>query len=98
MFEQLNVPILGVVENMAGEFFGSGGGEKLANQYDVPFLGRIPMDASVREGGDYGRPVVVINPDSIVGKAFNELAQKIAARISVVMLQNSDVIPLTLIE
>jgi ATP-binding protein involved in chromosome partitioning len=98
MFEQLNVPILGVVENMAGEFFGSGGGEKLANQYDVPFLGRIPMDASVREGGDYGRPVVVINPDSIVGIAFNELAQKIAARISVVMLQNSDVIPLTLIE
>jgi ATP-binding protein involved in chromosome partitioning len=70
----------------------------LAEQYDVPFLGRIPMDASVRVGGDYGRPVAAIDPDSVVGVAFNELAQKIAARISVVMLQNSDVIPLTLIE
>ncbi|MEO1288952.1 MAG: P-loop NTPase, partial [Chloroflexota bacterium] len=64
MFEQLKVPIIGLVENMAGDFFGSGGGEKLADERDVPFLGRVPMQADVREGGDYGRPVVAHNPFS----------------------------------
>jgi ATP-binding protein involved in chromosome partitioning len=97
MFEQLNVPILGVVENMTGAFFGEGGGEKLATQRDVPFLGRIPLDVSIREGGDYGRPVVAVEPDSVGGQAFKSLAETIAARISVVMLQSSDVIPLNII-
>ncbi|GAB4310530.1 MAG: Mrp/NBP35 family ATP-binding protein [Phototrophicales bacterium] len=97
MFEQLNVPIVGIVENMAGEFFGSGGGEKLATERDIPFLGRIPLDPSVREGGDYGRPVVAVSPDSEAGKAFTELSQQVAARASVLMLQNPDVIPLNII-
>jgi ATP-binding protein involved in chromosome partitioning len=97
MFDQLNVPVLGVVENMAGEFFGSGGGEKLAEQRDVPFLGRIPLQASVREGGDYGRPIVVSDPDSDAGQAFLDMSKAVAARISVVMLQNADVIPLNVI-
>ncbi len=97
MFETLNVPVLGVVENMAGDFFGSGGGETLAHQRGVPFLGRIPMDAEVRKGGDYGRPVVIHQPDSPAGRAFHTLAQMTAARISVVMLQTADVIPLTVI-
>jgi ATP-binding protein involved in chromosome partitioning len=97
MFDQLNVPVLGVVENMAGEFFGSGGGEKLAEQRDVPFLGRIPLQASVREGGDYGRPIVVSDPDSDAGQAFVDMSKAVAARISVVMLQNADVIPLNVI-
>jgi len=97
MFETLNVPILGIVENMAGEFFGEGGGETLAQARGVPFLGRIPMDAEVRKGGDYGRPVVSHLPDSVSGKAFYKLAQTVAARISVVMLQTADVIPLTVI-
>ena len=97
MFDQLNVPVLGIVENMSGEFFGSGGGEKLAEQRDVPFLGRIPLQASVREGGDYGRPNVVSDPDSDAGQAFMEMSKAIAARISVVMLQNADVIPLNVI-
>ncbi len=97
MFDQLNVPVLGIVENMAGDFFGSGGGERLANERKVPFLGRIPLDAEVRKGGDYGRPVAVVSPESPAGQAFAKMAQTIAARISVVMLQTADVIPLTVI-
>jgi ATP-binding protein involved in chromosome partitioning len=97
MFETLNVPVLGVVENMAGEFFGSGGGETLAQQRGVPFLGRVPLEAEVRKGGDYGRPVVYHHPDSEAGQAFQQMAQNAAARISVVMLQTADVIPLNVI-
>ncbi|MEP7292792.1 MAG: Mrp/NBP35 family ATP-binding protein [Chloroflexota bacterium] len=97
MFDTLNVPVLGIVENMAGDFFGSGGGERLAAERGVPFLGRIPMNAEVRKGGDYGRPVSVTAPESEVGQAFRTLAQTIAARISVVMLQTADVIPLNVI-
>jgi len=97
MFEQLNVPILGVVENMAGPLFGEGGGEKLAQQRNVPFLGRIPLDVEVRKGGDYGRPVVIGAPDTDAAKAFREMARNVAARVSVVQLQNSDIIPLNVI-
>jgi ATP-binding protein involved in chromosome partitioning len=97
MYVQLNVPILGVVENMAGELFGQGGGEKLAQEQNVPFLGRIPLEASVRQGGDYGRPVVLSAPDSPAAKAFRQLARDVAARISVVQFQNADVIPLNIV-
>jgi ATP-binding protein involved in chromosome partitioning len=97
MFETLNVPVLGVVENMAGDFFGTGGGEKLAAERNVPFLGRVPLNAEVRKGGDYGRPVVIAEPENPAGQAFQELAKHVAARVSVVMLQNSDVIPLNVI-
>lgn len=97
MFEELQVPILGVVENMAGEYFGQGGGEKLARQHGVPFLGRIPMEARVRIGGDSGRPIVVDAPDSPAGQAFRQLAQAVAARISVVTLAQNDVIPLNIV-
>lgn len=97
MFDQLNVPILGVVENMAGDFFGTGGGEKLAEERDIPFLGRVPLAANVREGGDYGRPVAIHSEDTESGQAFRKLAETVAARISVVMLQSSDVIPIDII-
>lgn len=97
MFDELKVPVLGVVENMAGDFFGTGGGEELAKQRGVPFLGRVPLAANVREGGDYGRPVVVFEADTPAGAAFAELAKQVAARVSVVMLQKSDVIPINII-
>lgn len=97
MFDQLNVPVLGIVENMAGEFFGSGGGEKLAAERDVPFLGRVPLQATVREGGDYGRPVVAHHPDSAAAKALVSMAQTVAARTSMVLLQTADIIPLNII-
>ena len=86
MFSALEAPVLGIVENMTGDFFGSGGGEKLAKERGVPFLGRLPLDAQVREGGDDGRPIVVANPESDAGQAFLALAQIVAAQISMAVI------------
>ena len=97
MFDQLKVPVLGVIENMAGEFFGSGGGEQFAVERGLPFLGRIPLAANVREGGDFGRPVAIYDPDTASGKAFRELSQAVAARISLAMLEGNDVIPIDIV-
>jgi ATP-binding protein involved in chromosome partitioning len=97
MFQQLNVPILGVIENMAGDLFGVGGGETLAKRAKVPFLGRIPLDVEVRKGGDLGRPVVQAHPDSVTAQAFRKAARDMAARCSVLQLMHADVIPLTVI-
>ncbi len=97
MFEQLNVPIIGIVENMAGELFGEGGGEKLAQARSVPFLGRIPLDGEIRKGGDLGRPIVVSTPESATAQAFRRFARDVAARVSVLQLQSSDFIPLDII-
>ena len=87
MFGKLDVPILGVVENMSGEFFGEGGGERLSQEYGVPFLGRVPLDVQVRVGGDSGRPIVLTEPESAAGRAFAQLATRVAARISVMALR-----------
>lgn len=97
MFEQLKVPIIGLIENMAGDFFGTGGGEQLAEDRDLSFLGRVPLQADVREGGDYGRPIVAHNPDSPAGEAFSQIAKNAAARISVLMMQHANVIPINVI-
>jgi ATP-binding protein involved in chromosome partitioning len=106
MFRQLNVPILGVVENMSYlelpdgtrmDIFGSGGGEKLARQANVPFIGAIPIDASVREGGDSGKPVIIANPDSAVACALRAVAEKLAAKISVAALEQENVIPINIV-
>jgi len=83
MFKKLNVEILGVIENMSGEFFGTGGGERLAEENGVPFLGRIPLSANVREGGDNGKPVAVTDPDSPAGVAFQDAAKAIAQQVSI---------------
>jgi ATP-binding protein involved in chromosome partitioning len=93
MFKTLNVPILGVVENMRGEIFGAGGGEDMAKIANVPFLGAIPMASGVRVGGDTGEPVIVSNPESVAAKALQNIAEKVAARISIIAHdQNSPVI------
>jgi len=92
MFRKLNVPILGVVENMSYlelpdgsrvDVFGSGGGQMLADATQVPYMGAIPMDPSVRSGGDQGTPIVVSNPDAPSAKALREVAESVAARLSV---------------
>ncbi len=83
MFRTLEVPILGVIENMRGEFFGAGGGEDLARTAGVPFLGAVPMEPSVRIGGDTGQPVIVSRPDSDSAKALRSLAEQVAARVSI---------------
>ncbi len=107
MFRQLNVPILGVVENMSYlelpdgtrmDIFGTGGGERLANEGKVPFFGTIPIDAQVRQGGDNGKPVIVTNPESPAAKALKNVAELVAAKISVAAFENNNVVPITIVE
>ncbi len=86
-FTRLEVPVMGIVENMAGDVFGVGGGEAAARNLGVPFLGRIYLAPFVREGGDAGRPVVAFQPDSEQAQAFRHLAQKVAAQVSVMNAQ-----------
>lgn len=98
MFEKLDVPIVGIVENMSGDFFGSGAGETLASEQGVKFLGTIPLDSAVRKGGDSGDPIVVAKPDSEAGRAFEQIAPTVAARISVLTLENQQtMIPIEMI-
>lgn len=82
MFERVNTRILGVVENMAGEIFGSGGGEELAGRMDVPFLGRIPLDRAVREAGEEGIPTVLSAPDSPAGTALRGAVRAVAGALA----------------
>ena len=98
MFEKLNVPIFGIVENMSGDLFGEGGGEALAEERGVPFLGRVPLMANVRVGGDNGHPVVADDPGSPAGQAFAALAQAVAARVSVTLLGQKQTIPLNIVK
>src|SRR5213082_917537 len=97
MFETVAVPVLGVIENMSYfiapdtgaryNIFSEGGGERLATQYGVPFLGSIPMGIEVREGGDKGVPVVVGQPDSLQAKAFRKVAEEVARQVSIEALK-----------
>jgi ATP-binding protein involved in chromosome partitioning len=86
MFRTLQVPVLGIVENMRGEFFGSGGGEDLARITGVPFLGAIPMEQSVRVSSDSGQPVVASNANSQAAQALIAISQQVAAQASMVAL------------
>ncbi|MFA5873057.1 MAG: Mrp/NBP35 family ATP-binding protein [Anaerolineales bacterium] len=91
MFRTLEVPILGIIENMRGEFFGSGGGEDLARVAKVPFLGAVPMEQSVRIGGDTGEPIVASRPDSAAAQALKSIAEQVAARVSVTALEQNNI-------
>ncbi len=97
MFQQMNVSVLGIVENMSYfippdmpekqyDIFGSGGGSKTAAELEVPLLGCIPLEISTRIGGDSGVPIVIADPDSASAKAFKAIAQAIAAKVSVAAL------------
>jgi ATP-binding protein involved in chromosome partitioning len=77
MFERVNTPLLGVVENMAGEIFGEGGAEALAREMNLPFLGRVPLDVAVRRAGDAGTPTVLFQPDSPAGRALAQVAARV---------------------
>jgi ATP-binding protein involved in chromosome partitioning len=106
-FNQLEVPVLGVVENMGPyidpqtgaqiSVFGEGGGLRLAQEYDVPFLGSVPLDPQVRFGGDTGRPVVVDQAGSPAAVALADIAQKVAARVSVVSHAQQATVPLRVV-
>jgi ATP-binding protein involved in chromosome partitioning len=107
MFKTLEVPILGVVENMSYldlpdgtrmDLFGSGGGAELAKATETTFLGGIPIDQNVRIGGDSGKPIVASHPDSPVAKALVEISQKIAAKVSVAAMGANNTLPINIIE
>ncbi len=97
VFQQMGVNVLGLVENMSffvcphcqgrSEIFNHGGGRALAEEMDLPFLGEIPLDASVRKGSDAGAPITAIDPDCPVSQAFCELAKQVAAQVSIHSLQ-----------
>jgi len=86
-FQRLSVPVLGIVENMAGAVFGVGGGEHAAAALGVPFLGRIELETEIREGGDAGKPAVACCPESSQAEAFRTVARKVAAQVSVMNAQ-----------
>ncbi len=95
--EKINIPLLGIVENMAYfvapdtgkryDIFGQGGAERLAQQMDIPLLGQIPLGISVREGGDLGTPATLNEAPDAYAKLFRELAQQVAARVSILTAQ-----------
>jgi ATP-binding protein involved in chromosome partitioning len=107
MFRTLEVPILGVIENMSFldlpdgtrmDIFGSGGGEELARATDSPFLGKIPIVPAVREGGDNGMPIVVSQPESPAAIALRRIAEGLAAQISVAALSSKNELPINIVE
>jgi len=96
MFHQVNVPVLGVIENMSyhictgcgerTEIFGHGGGPRVADRFGVPFLGEIPLARGIREAGDAGRPTVVADPEGPYAAAFGDVATRVAEQLE----QNAD--------
>jgi ATP-binding protein involved in chromosome partitioning len=104
MFSKLNVPIVGVIENMSYlqcphcsehiNVFGKGGGQKISEKFGIPFLGEIPLSPQIMEGSDKGKPVIVSDPDSIQANALTKVAKTIAGRISVIAAElNSNEMP-----
>ena len=91
MFRKVNIPVLGVVENMAvhicsncghaEHLFGEGGGEKLATQYGVEVLASLPLSMNIREQADRGKPTAIADPESPIALIYQELARHVGARI-----------------
>ncbi len=97
MFEKVNIPVTGIVENMSTHvcsecgheeaIFGSGGGERMAKQYGIDLLGQLPLDMKIRESADAGQPSVASEPDSAISQTYREIARKISAKLA---LQSKD--------
>lgn len=97
MFQQMQVPVLGIVENMSYfippdmpdkqyDIFGSGGGENTAQELGIPLLGRVPLEIPLRQGGDKGIPIVIDDPDSASAQELRAIAERIAGKVSVAAL------------
>jgi len=107
MFRTLEVPILGIIENMSYldlpdgtrmDIFGSGGGQQLAQATETTFLGQIPIDQKVRIGGDSGKPIVVTDPESPVAVALSDIAGNLAAKVSLAALGRDNTLPINIVE
>jgi ATP-binding protein involved in chromosome partitioning len=106
MYKKLNIPTLGVIENMSyfvcpgcqreADIFGNGGGETMAGSLGVPFLGRVPLYQPIREGGDSGVPLMISDPESPAGRAIQAAAEQAAAQVSIASY-NRTTIPLTVV-
>jgi ATP-binding protein involved in chromosome partitioning len=93
MYKKLNIPPIGIIENMSyfvcgnchheADIFGHGGGEQMAADFGIPFLGRIPIYQPIREGSDAGVPLMISEPESPSGKAFMGAAERTAAQVSI---------------
>jgi len=107
MYKKLNIPTLGIIENMAyfvcpscsheADIFGHGGGESMAADLNIPFLGRIPIYQPIREGSDSGVPLMISEPESPSGKAFMAAAERTAAQVSIASF-NRPTIQLTVVK
>lgn len=105
MFKKVNVPLLGIVENMSffecphchetTEIFSRGGGRAAAEELDIPFLGEIPIDPAIREGGDSGIPIIIADPDSAQTRSFMDIAQNLEKQVVAI---NADKISLNIIQ
>jgi ATP-binding protein involved in chromosome partitioning len=94
MFNKLNVPIIGVIENMSYlqcphcqqhmNIFGKGGGQRVSEKFNIPFVGEIPLHLQIMEGSDTGKPITLSDPSSIQANAFTNVAKTVAGRISVI--------------
>jgi ATP-binding protein involved in chromosome partitioning len=94
MFNKLNVPIVGVIENMSYlqcphcnehiHIFGEGGGQRVSEQFNIPFIGEIPLHPHIMEGSDRGKPIIIAEPESMQSHAFSKVAKMVAGRISVI--------------
>jgi ATP-binding protein involved in chromosome partitioning len=106
MYRKLNIPPIGLIENMSyfvcpdcsheSDIFGRGGGEQLAAELKVPFLGRIPIYQPIREGGDAGVPLMISEPESPAARAFMAAAEQLAAQVSIASYSRPT-IPLTVV-
>jgi ATP-binding protein involved in chromosome partitioning len=93
MFNKVNVPVIGIIENMSyyicshcgqrENIFDTGGGSRTATELNVPFLGEIPIDTDIRIGGDQGMPIVTAKPDAPNSQIIRQIARNMAAQISI---------------
>jgi ATP-binding protein involved in chromosome partitioning len=100
MFNKLNIPIIGVIENMSYldcpnchekiNIFGKGGGQKISEQFNIPFIGEIPLTPQIMQGSDSGKSIIISEPESEYSQAFYKIAGIAAGRISVVAIDLKD--------
>ena len=106
MYKKLNIPPLGIIENMSyfactnchheSDIFGHGGGEQMATELGIPFLGRLPIYQPIREGSDSGVPLMIAEPDAPAARAITLAAERLAAQVSIASYTRPT-IPLTVV-